>query len=368
MNIPLTLENLTTEEKIGQLFFIGIPGPSLDNDTATLLEEIKPGGICLFARNIKELSQTRELLDGVSELLSIRPFLSVDQEGGLVDRLRRVMTPSPAAAKFRTETDVGEFGRITGEALRLLGFNMDFAPVVDVITRERDDANNGLYSRGYGSSRDEVVQLAGSFFETLQQAGVIGCLKHFPGLGAARADSHENLPQIDISDEELRSTDLHPYDSLRSANVEMVMIAHAAYPNSHLQGKDQNGRLLPSSLSRSFVTELLRTELKFEGIAITDDLEMGAIVRNYGIGEACKMALGAGNDMLAICAKPEMIREGYAAVTAAAGSGEIDIESIDRSVERILALKLKIDDPPKFDMDRLSELTQQLANLSSRLN
>ncbi len=361
-------KHLTIEEKIGQLFFIGIPGATLDRQTEELLQRIRPGGVCLFARNIKGLEQTRALLTGVSGSLSTAPFLSVDQEGGLVDRLRRVMTPAPAAAKFITETDTAEAAEIIAEALRILGFNMNFAPVVDVITPSREDAGNGLYSRGFGHDSDEVTALAGAFLAVLQEHGIIGCLKHFPGLGASRTDSHEDLPRIDIGDDELRSTDLDPYRKLFAGNVEMVMVAHAAYPNSHLQEKDQNGRLLPSSLSKNFITKLLRDELGFSGVAITDDLEMGAILRNYGIGEACKMAFTAGNDMLAICAKPDLIEKGHAAITAAVESGEIGIENVDRSVERILALKRKIDNPPQFDMDRLSELRQQLANLTSRLN
>lgn len=352
------------------MFFIGIPGPTVDEATRTLLETIRPGGVCLFARNIRDPFQTRQLLDLLAGFLPIPMFLSVDQEGGLVDRLRRIMTPAPAASKFSKVEDVSEFAAITAEALRILGLNMDFAPVVDVITEERDDAGNGMYSRGFGKSGKEVVDLAGAFISTLRSGGVIGCLKHFPGLGAARTDSHEDLPQITITEDELRAIDLYPYEALVGSNTEMVMIAHAAYPNSHLQLKDQNGRLLPSSLSRNFVSKLLREDLGFEGIAITDDLEMGAIVRNYGIGEACKMAINAGNDMLAICAKPELIMEGHASVTDAIASGEIEIETIDRSVERILALKRRLENPPKFefDMDRLSELTQQLANLNSRLN
>ncbi len=364
----LSIANLSLEEKIGQLFFIGIAGPTLDKETESLLREIRPGGVCLFARNIKELNQTRQLLDGLANSLSVYPFLSVDQEGGLVDRLRRVMTPAPAAARFRAKEDISEFAKITAESLRLLGFKIDLAPLVDVITEERQDAGNGMYSRGFGRDNEQVADLAGAFLTTLQQNGVIGCLKHFPGLGAAQADSHEELPQIPISDEELRTFDLYPYESLLGTNVEMVMTAHAAYPNSNLQQNDQNGRLLPSSLSSNFVSQLLRGGLGFDGIAITDDLEMGAIVQNYGIGEACKMAVDAGNDMLAICAKRDLIEEGHDAISNAVESGEIERDRVNRSVARILKLKRKLEDPPQFDMDRLSALTQQLADLNSRLN
>jgi beta-N-acetylhexosaminidase len=362
------ISQLSIEEKVGQLFFIGIPGPTLDSETKEFLDRVKPGGVCLFARNIKSREQTRELLDSVVELLDVPPFLSIDQEGGLVDRLRRIMGPAPAAAKFSSLEDVREFAEITAESLRILGFNMDFAPVVDVTTEERDVADNGMYSRGFGRSSRDVIEFAGTFLETLHLNDVIGCLKHFPGLGAARADSHEELPQILIADDEMRSTDLKPYEALLSRDVKMVMIAHAAYPNSKLQQEDQNGRLLPSSLSSNFVTNLLRDDLKFDGVAITDDLEMGAIIRNYGIGEASKMAFNAGNDMLAICNKPEAIHDGFASVADALRNSEINEVQLDRSVERIFELKKQLRSPASFDNDRIEQLTLQLTELAARVN
>jgi beta-N-acetylhexosaminidase len=362
------IQNLTVDEKLGQLFFIGIPGPYLDNETRELLAEIKPGGICLFARNIKSRNQTRELLDGLTEATLTKPFLSLDQEGGLVDRLRRIMAPAPAAAKFENAADVYEFAQITAESLRILGFNMDFAPVADVITIEREDASNGMYSRGFGTSHEEALDLAGTFLKSLQAGGIIGCLKHFPGLGAARADSHDELPQIEVSDEELRTIDLYPYNKLLGDGAQVVMVAHAAYPNSHLQQSDQSGRLLPSSLSSNFVSKLLRDELGFDGVTITDDLEMGAIVKNYGIGEASKMALAAGNDMLAICAGPEAIREGYAGVCKAAATGELGEMQIDASLRRVSVLKSRLEPALTFDKGRLIELTEQLTKLNSRVS
>ncbi|MFL6466898.1 MAG: glycoside hydrolase family 3 N-terminal domain-containing protein, partial [Pyrinomonadaceae bacterium] len=307
------IKALPIKLKVGQLFFIGIRGTEVDTETRKLLNEISPGGVCLFARNIKESSQTRELLESLNRSVGIVPFLSVDQEGGLVDRFRRIMPAAPAASKLRTIEVVDEFTQITAEALRIIGFNMDFAPVVDVIDDARDMSGNGMFSRAFGRGPKGVVELAGVFLNRLQEAGIIGCLKHFPGLGAARVDSHEELPMIDISEDELREVDLFPYFKLLRDGAEMVMVAHAGYPNLPLQQRDQDGRLLPSSLSLAIVTDLLKNELSFDGVVITDDLEMGAIVRNYGIGEACKMALNAGNDMLAICASEDAIREGFEA-------------------------------------------------------
>lgn len=363
------MRSLTLEEKIGQLFFIGISGPELDEATKSLLSEINPAGVCLFARNIKTPEQTRNLLDDIRNISIAEPFLSIDQEGGLVDRLKRLVTPMPAASRFRDPEESAEIGSVAAETLRLLGFNMDFAPVVDVITPEREVTSNGLFSRGFGRSEKDVVELAGAFLRELQAGGVVGCLKHFPGIGASAVDSHEDLPHVDIEEMEFASTDLFPYRELiGSGDARLVMVAHAAYPRLKLQERDQDGRLLPSSLSTNVVTRLLRDELAFDGVAITDDMEMGAIVRNYGIGEACKMAIGAGNDMLAICANESAVREGFTAVLDAVASGEIEESRIDSSLERIEKLRSGLSRPLDFDPSKLSSLSGKIQDLNSRLS
>jgi len=363
------MQSLTLEQKVGQLFFIGISGPEIDEGTRKLLDDVNPGGICLFARNIQSSQQTRNLLDSLRESLPLAPFLSVDQEGGLVDRLRRIITPMPAASKFKEAASVAEVGLIVAETLRILGFNMNFAPVVDVVTSDREVVGNGLFSRGFGRNETEVIDLAGAFFNSMWKGGVVGCLKHFPGIGAAAVDSHEELPEVNIDEGEFQNTDLAPYRSLfTTGSPEMVMVGHAAYPQLRLQEADQDGRLLPSSLSSNFVSNLLRDELKFTGIAITDDLEMGAIVRNYGMAEACKMAIGAGNDMLAICAKESAVREGFEGVLKEARSGEIDEARIDKSLERIQRLRSKLSTPLAFNSERLTELSNHISDLNARLS
>lgn len=363
------LQSLTLEQKIGQLFFIGIPGPDLDVSTRELLTQVNPGGVCLFSRNVREAGQTRKLLDEIRALLPATPFLSVDQEGGLVDRLRRVMTPMPAASKINTVEQSAELAVIIAESLGILGFNMNFAPVVDVMNDERSKYSNGLFSRTFGSSKTDVAALAGEFLRVLQANGIIGCLKHFPGLAAARVDSHEELPVVEIDEAELSEIDLSPYrELLRTGNANAIMAAHASFPNHNLQETDQNGKLLPSSLSFNFVTNLLRGELQFDGLVITDDLEMGAILKNYGIGEACKMAILAGADMLAICADPEVIREGFSAVLCAVESGAITTARLNESMARIAAAKNKISEPITFEPNRLAQLSSEVAALTSRLS
>lgn len=363
------LRALPLKERIGQLYFIGISGPEADDATRELLHEISPGGVCLFARNIREAAQTRKLLDDVRGVSKITPFLSIDQEGGLVDRLRRIMTPMPAANKMRNAADAARLAEIIAETLRVLGFNMDFAPVVDVIDAERAKHTNGLFSREFGRSKEDVTAMAGAFLKTLQDNGIIGCLKHFPGLGAASVDSHEELPQVDVPEDELSKIDLYPYRELfATGKAKAVMAAHTAFPRTELQQIDQSGKLLPSSLSSNFINTLLRGTLQFDGLAITDDLEMGAIVKNYGIGDACKMAVGAGIDMLAICADPQAIREGHRAVLDAVSCGELSEDRIDESLVRIAALKTTLAEPFEFSADRISELSDMVAAFNEDLN
>lgn len=358
--------DLPIEQKIGQLFFIGVPDPELNADTKEFLREISPGGVCLFTRNIREIEQTRKLLEDIREISPVEPLLSLDQEGGLVDRLRRIIAPMPAPGSLKTPEEAKSLAELTAEIIRILGFNMNFAPVVDVITESRGNSSNGLYSRAFGKSKADVTEFATEYLDGLQNKDCLGCLKHFPGIGASQVDSHEELPIVYLTRDELFEVDLLPYRRFfPTEKVHAVMIAHASYPRFDLQETDNNGKLLPSSLSFNIVTKLLREELDFPGVAITDDLEMGAIVKNYGIGEACLMAISAGIDMLAICASPESIREGYLAVLKSAEAGEISESRINESLNRIALLKSLMKSPLPFNTERLQFLSNEIANLNN---
>lgn len=361
--------DLTIEEKIGQLFFIGIPGPTVDEQTADLLKVVQPGGVCFFARNIREAPQTRQLSDEIRERSKVTPFLSLDQEGGLVDRLRRLILPMPAANQIPDAESAARYGSIVAEVLRILGFNMDFAPVVDVITDERETASNGLFSRGFGRSAEQTTEFSGSFLAAIQQGGCLGCIKHFPGLGASTVDSHEELPHVDVSTDELNAIDLLPYRRLFERKIaHVVMVAHAAYPNTGLQERGPDGKLLPSSLSRSIITGLLRSELGFDRLVITDDLEMGAIVKNFGIGEACIMAFEAGADMLAICADPKHIIEGRDSLLTALQSERISESRVEDSIRRVNEARSLLAEPLPFERARIAELSDAIAVLAAELN
>ena len=368
------LNDLPIEQQVGQLFYIGLPGTELDEETRELIAEVQPGGVIIFGRNVATPRQLRGLLDGVRELLPISPLVGVDQEGGLVDRLRKIFTPMPSARTIREHGDLSgarSLGRITGEALRLLGFNMNFAPVMSIMTEERDLLSNGLYSRSFGRSPGEVLGYTTVYLRGLQETGMIGCLKHFPGIGAGEVDSHEEMPMVTLTQEDLMAQDLAPYIELferRDDRVRCVMVSHGGFPNIDIKKGVTGGLLEPASLSHNIVTNLLRRELGFQHLVVTDDLEMGAIAKHCDIESAVVRAFMAGQDMLLICAHPEIIRRGYQALLAVAKAGKLPKDRLRGSLRRIAATKSIAKEPLPFNEDRLKELSDETARLNEKLN
>ncbi|HEY0004063.1 MAG TPA: glycoside hydrolase family 3 N-terminal domain-containing protein [Pyrinomonadaceae bacterium] len=369
-----SLTSLPLEQQIGQFFYIGLPGTELDQKTRDLVEEIQPGGVIIFGRNVASPAQLRELLDGVREMLPVAPLCGIDQEGGLVDRLRRIFTPMPAARTIRQHGDLAaarSLGRISGEVLRLLGFNMNFAPVMSIMTDERDLLSNGLYSRSFGRSPGEVLGYTMVYLRALQGAGLVGCLKHFPGIGAGEVDSHEEMPIVSLSHDDLMAQDLAPYVELfqrEDDRVRAVMVSHGGFPNIDFRQGVVGGLLEPASLSHSIVTRLLREELGYQHLVLTDDLEMGAIARHCDIEAAVIRAFMAGQDMLLICSKPDMIRRGYDALLRTARSGKFSPERIRASLQRIAAFKSVVNPPLPFDLKHYQELAGEVVQLNDKLN
>ena len=369
-----SLYSLPLEQQIGQFFFIGLPGTELDNATRDLIAEVQPGGVIIFGRNVASPEQLRSLLDGVRELLPTPPLVGVDQEGGLVDRLRKIFTPMPSARTIRQHGDLAAaraLGRITGEVLRMLGFNINFAPVMSIMTDDRDLLSNGLYSRSFGRSPGEVLGYSTVYMRGLQGAGCVGCLKHFPGIGAGEVDSHEQMPVVKLSHDDLIAQDLAPYIELfqrRDDRVRCVMVSHGGFPNIDIKQEMTGGVLEPASLNYNIVTKLLRDELGFKHLVITDDLEMGAIARHCEIDEAAVRAFLAGEDMLLICATPEKIRRGYHALLAAAREDKLPQERVHGSLKRIAAMKALVEPPLPLDRERFDALSQQVAQLNSKLS
>lgn len=365
--------SLPFEEQIGQFFFIGLPGPELDSEARTLIEEVKPGGVILFGRNIVDPQQVRSLLDGARALVSVPLLCGVDQEGGLVDRLRDIFPPMPSARAIRQHGDlsgVRKLGRITGEVLRMLGFDMNFAPVMSIITQERSQLTNGLYSRSFGRSPGEVLGYTTVYMRGLQATGILGCLKHFPGIGAGEVDSHIEMPLVPLTHDDLLAQDLAPYIELfqrADDRVRVVMVSHGGFPNIDIKKGTTGGLIEPASISSSIVTNLLRHELGYKHLVVTDDLEMGAIAKHCEIEDAVVRAFNAGEDMLLICATPETIRRGHRALLAAAKAGKISEKRIHTSLKRIAATKSLAQPPLPLDMNRFGELSKEIVELNETL-
>jgi beta-N-acetylhexosaminidase len=372
--LPEQFHSLSLEQQIGQFLFIGLPGTELDRETRDLVTRVQPGGVIIFGRNVAGPEQLRSLLDGVRELVPTPLLFGIDQEGGLVDRLRRIFTPMPAARTIRQHGDLAAaraLGRITGETLRMLGFNINFAPVMSIMTDDRDLLSNGLYSRSFGRSPGEVLGYTTVYMRGLQGAGLLGCLKHFPGIGAGEVDSHEEMPVVRLSHDDLIAQDLAPYIELfqrRDDRVRCVMVSHGGFPNIDIREETTGGRLEPASLNYNIVTQLLRQELGYKHLVVTDDLEMGAITRHYEIGDAAVRATLAGEDMLLICATPERILRGHEALLEAAQNGRLTDERIQQSLHRIARTKAIVEEPLPLDLDRFKVLSDEVEKLNSKLN
>jgi len=370
---PDQLFLLPFEEQVGQFFFIGLPGTAVDAEARELIEEIKPGGVIVFGRNVETAEQVRKLLDDCRALVPTPLLCGIDQEGGLVDRLREIFPPMPSARALRQHGDlagVRTLGRITGELLRMLGFNINFAPVMSIITQERSQLTNGLYSRSFGASPGEVLGYTTVYMRGLQAKGVLGCLKHFPGIGAGTVDSHIEMPLVPLSRDDLLAQDLAPYIELfqrEDDRVRVVMVSHGGFPFIDIKKGTTGGLIEPASISSGIVTKLLRQELGYNHLVVTDDLEMGAIAKQFEIEDASVRAFTAGEDMLLICATPETIRRGYRALLKAAREQRISEPRMQESLSRIAETKALMQPSTPLSMDRFNQLAQEIKDLNKRL-
>ena len=312
---------------------MGLEGPEVSPATGRLLTSMHPGGVILFARNIQSPHQCAQLLRICQTAVKTPLFRCVDLEGGTVDRLRNIVAPAPSPADVfstRSEKLFEKHGRIIGEEVRALGFNVDFAPVFDF---DLPESRNVLTSRTVSSDPDEVVRYAKRFLKGLAAAGVLGCGKHFPGLGGANLDTHKELPAIGRTWQQMWSEDLKPYRELRAA-VPFVMVAHARYP----QAMKKDGKI-PSSLSRRWISDVLKEKIGYRGLVISDDLEMGGVLAAASMEEAALNTIRAGADIFLVCQKEEFVWRCYEAVLQEAERDRRFAELVTRTADRILRLK-----------------------------
>ncbi|MGA7613782.1 MAG: beta-N-acetylhexosaminidase [Thermoanaerobaculia bacterium] len=288
-----------------QVLGIGIAGTELSALERSLLSDVRPYAVVLFARNVGTPEQLRKLVGEIKNGCDPSPLIMIDEEGGRVDRLRDLIPGIPAAEDYRNGENgadlAEEAGRLVGEALDYFGIDVNLAPVVDV---ERAEPSKSLLRRCFGKSAAEVIELAGAFMRGQESAGVASCLKHYPGLGPGAADPHHNET---IIDEDLAgiAEDLAPYRAL-AKRAGAVMIGHQSY-----LGIDDR---IPATLSRKISTDILRREIGFEGIAVSDDMEMHAVADLGPYPKIATQAIAAGNDVVLYCAYVEGVRDLAAAV------------------------------------------------------
>ena len=335
---------------IGQLLLTGVPGYELDPDTAKVFRAIQPGGFILFGRNIRSPEQLRKLIDDLRDLSRIEPIITIDQEGGRVSRLKLIGNEPPNAQQLRDSDDIDlirHHGRITGVLLRIFGFNLDLCPVLDISFA--DDADNSLRGRCYGKNKRQVIQNAEAFNDALRATGIKSCGKHFPGYSRAAIDAHHELPTIPLTRAELDASELAVFRHF-IGKVDSMMIGHAFYP--HL---DDSGT--PASLSRKVITGLLREELGFEGLVMTDDLDMGAILNHYGLDETIRLAIEAGNDLAMICHRIECVQEAHGILST------LPAPQIERALANIARFKANLVMPDPFSLDEFKQRDAEVYEL-----
>jgi len=284
------------------------------------------------------------------DLSSTEPIITIDQEGGRVSRLRLIGSEPPNAQQLRDKDDgdlIRRHGDITGRLLRVFGFNLDLCPVLDISFD--DNADNSLRGRCYGKTVEQVARNAGAFNDAMRKQGIASCGKHFPGYSAAKSDAHYELPKIDRSREELDQNELAVFRKFVD-RVDSMMICHGWYPSLEPQKT-------PASLSRRVITDLLRSEFAFDGLIMTDDLDMGAILNGYSLEQTIRLAIGAGNDLTMICHRiPEI--ENVQRIL-----GTLPREQIDRALSSVARFKKKIAPPHKFSEAAFRKIDNEIWQL-----
>ena len=325
----------TTElrQQVGQLMIMGFDGTALSARLRSVLGTFQPGGVILFKRNIEEALQVHALLRDSQKAVATQMFRCVDLEGGTVDRLRDVIAPAPSVTDVSATGSKKLFrkhGQVIGEEVRALGLNTDFAPSLDLAF---EASKSVLRSRTVSPDPKKTVRFAREYLRGLRAAGVLGCGKHFPGLGEASLDSHLDLPSIDKPWKKLWGEDLVPYREMRK-DLPFVMVAHACYPAV-------TGDRAPASLSRKWMTDVLRKKIGYRGLVVSDDLDMGAVLSSASIEEAAVETLRAGADMFLVCQKEEHVWRAFEAAFKKAESDKKFARLVVEKSARVLAFKRK---------------------------
>ena len=324
--------NMSDADKVGQLMMIGIHGKSLNDDAKFMLNEYRVGGIILFDRNMESKDQVKTLITDINKAGKsaglTQLFLGIDQEGGAVARMDDKLIKVPPAEEVGKEPveQAAALAKEVGTELKDLGFNINFAPVADL----------GLtYGRSYSTNPDEVVRYASAVGKSYDEAGLWYSYKHFPGIGKTDVDLHADTSIVPVSKETLLSEDTKVFVDLikqSKPNTYTIMVSHAMYPQIDPDH--------PSSLSKTIITDWLRKDMGYNGVVVTDDMDMGALAKHYTFGDMAVQSILAGSDILLVCHEYEHMQEAYNGLMKAVKDGRISKERLDESVKRILLMKM----------------------------
>lgn len=324
--------NMSDADKVGQLLMIGIHGKILNDDAKFMLNEYRVGGIILFDRNMESKDQVKSLIADINKTgksAGLTPlFIGIDQEGGAVARMEDQLIKVPPAEELGKEPieQAVSLAKQSGTELKDLGFNINFAPVADL----------GLtYGRSFSTNPDEVVRYTSAVGKAYDEAGLWYSYKHFPGIGKTDVDLHADTSVVPVSKETLLNEDTKVFVDLikqSKPNTYAIMVSHAMYPQIDPDH--------PSSLSKAIITDWLRKDMGYNGVVVTDDMDMGALAKHYTFGDMAVQSILAGSDILLVCHEYEHMQEAYNGLMKAVKDGQISKERLDESVKRILLMKI----------------------------
>ena len=329
--VDKTVASMSQTEKLGQMVMIGIQGTKVDDDSLYMLHQFHMGGVILFDRNMDSLEQVKQLTSDLQAQSNekVPLFIGIDEEGGDVVRMAEKLTPPPSQKEIGATGDIEQartWAIKTAKSLKDMGINVNFAPVADVGSNDK---------RSYSTDTNTVIDFVRAATKGYQQENIIYSLKHFPGIGKGKVDSHVDSSNIDVVKEVLMTEDIIPFKTIideNDPNDYFILVSHLKYP-----ALDEE---YPASLSSKIMTDLLRNEFGYKGIIITDDMEMGAVANHNDFRSIGVKAVKAGADIVLVCHEYEHQQEVYLGLLDAVNSGEISQERIDESVKRIIKVKL----------------------------
>ncbi len=356
---------MTYREMVGQRLVVGLKGSKINEDFEALIRDYKIGNVIIFKENVENNEQIKILCEEIQALVkkhtNMPAFISIDQEGGMVTRLEDDAVNIPGAMAISATSDPSNAymaGKMTGYQLRELGFNIDLAPVAD-INSNMDNPVIGV--RSYGDSPEQVSDFACQMSKGIEEAGVLSVGKHFPGHGDTNVDSHLGLPEIDKALDELKKCELVPFKDLINSGISAIMTAHILFPQIESTG-------VPATMSRKIITDILKKELGFEGLVLSDCMEMKAIQDYYGTVNGARKALEAGVDLIFISHSSSLAREASDELVRALENGELDLVEFEASLEKIIRAKEKVEkvfeEKLVYDYEKNLEFSRALSRKS----